>query len=238
MSFLKTLATLAVGIATARGYDKFHKAGGMANLQNMLSGAGTPGGLADTIGGVAEKMGIPGATQTMRGVFDTAGGAAASGVEAAQQGMGSLMSALTGAAASGSGMLGDMIASVTGATPMGAMAEEQAKLMIRAMIEAAKADGAIDADERAQITAHLKDASPEELAFVQDLIAAPLDLDALVAATTAATRTQVYSASLMTIKPDSAVEQAYLAQLATALSLDPAARDALHSAMGLPPLTA
>ena len=144
----------------------------------------------------------------------------------------------TGAAATGSGMLGDMIASVTGATPMGAMAEDQAKLMIRAMIEAAKADGAIDADEQAQITAHLKDASPEELAYVQSLMAAPLDFDGLVAATTAATRTQVYSASLMAIKPDSAVEQAYLAQLASALGLDPATRDAIHASVGMAPLTA
>lgn len=238
MSFLKTLATLAVGIAAAKGYDKFSKAGGMANLQNMLSGAGAPGGMADSIGGMAEKMGIPGATQTMRGVFGTAGGAAAQGAQVAQEGMGTLMAAVTGAAATGSGMLGDMIASVTGATPMGAMAEDQAKLMIRAMIEAAKADGAIDADEQAQITAHLKDASPEERAYVQTLMAAPLDFDGLVAATTAATRTQVYSASLMAIKPDSAVEQAYLAQLASALGLDPAARDAIHASVGMAPLTA
>lgn len=34
--------------------------------------------------------------------------------------------------------------------------------MIRAMIQAAKADGEIDAEEQARILEHLKDADPEE----------------------------------------------------------------------------
>ena len=84
---------------------------------------------------------------------------------------------------------------------------------------------------------HLKDASAEETAYVQGLMAAPMDLDGLVAATSEASRVQVYSASLMAITPDSAVEQAYLAQLATALGLDAATRDGIHTSMGQPPLT-
>lgn len=237
MSFIKALATLAVGFAAAKGYDRFQKAGGMANLQNTLKGAGAPGGVADNIGGMAERAGIPGATEALRGIFGTAGGAAASGAAAAQSGFGAVVAAITGAAAAGSGMMGDMVAKVTAGTPFGDLAEGQAKLLIRAMIEAAKADGTIDADEQARIMAQLKDASPEETAYVQDLMAAPIDLTGLVAATGATMRTQVYSASLMAIKPDSPVERAYLAQLGLALGLDQAEREAIHAAMGMEPLT-
>ena len=236
MSFIKTLATLAVGLAAAKGFERFQKAGGLANLQTNLKGAGAPGGMADSIGGMAEKMGLPGATETVRGMFGTAGGAAAEGTAAAQAGFGSLMTAIAGATAAGTGMMGDMVASMTGGTPAGQMMEGQAKLMIRAMIEAAKADGVIDAAEQARITDHIKDSGPEEIAYVQALLAAPIDMDGLVAATDATMRSQVYSASLMAMRVDTPVERAYLAQLATALGLDAAARDAIHTGLGLGPL--
>ncbi len=238
MSFIKTLATLAIGFAAAKGFDRFQKGGGMTGLQGNLKTAGAPGGMADVIGGMAERVGIPNATETVRGVFGSVGGAAAQGTAAAQSGIGGLMAAMTGAAAAGTGAMGDMIASLTGGTPAGEMMEGQAKLMIRAMIEAAKADGAIDADEQAGIMDHLKDASPEELAYVKDLLAAAPDMAGLAAATGAALASQVYSASLMSIRVDTAAERAYLAGLATALGLDDATRDGLHAAMGLDPLTA
>lgn len=237
MSFLKTLATLAVGFAAAKGYDSFRKTGGMTGMQDRLKTAGAPGGLADTLGAMAEKMGIPGATETARGLFGSVGGAAASGTEAMQSGLGSLMSALTGAGAAGAGAMGGMLSGLTDGTPAGALLEDQARLMIRAMIEAAKADGAIDAEEQARLSEHLKDLDADQQAYVRDLMAAPRDLPGLVAATDAALRAQVYSASLMAIRLDSPAERAYLAQLATALALDDAARDGLHVAMGLAPVS-
>lgn len=232
MSFIKTLATLAVGFAAAKGYQKFRQGGGMAGLQDNLKTAGQPGGIADTIGGMAEKMGIPGATETVRTMMGQAGGMAASGAEAAQSGLGGMMSAVTGAAAAGTGAMAGIFASLTQGTAVGAMAEGQAKLMIRAMIEAAKADGAIDADEQARIMDHLKDAEPAEIAYVQDLMAKPMDLAALVADTDATMRTQVFSASVAAIRVDSAVERAYLIELAKALGIDDVTRDALIAAAG------
>jgi len=230
MSFIKTLVTLAVGFAAAKGYQKFRTGGGMAGLQDNLKSAGAPGGVADTIGGMAEKIGIPGATETVRNLMGQAGGMAATGAEAAQSGLGGMMSAVTGAAAAGTGAMAGIFASLTQGTAVGGMAEGQAKLMIRAMIEAAKADGAIDADEQAKIMEHVKDAEPAEIAYVKDLMAAPPDLAGLAADTDTAMRSQVFSASLMAIRVDSAAESAYLVQLAQALGIDDATFDALIAA--------
>ena len=59
MSFMKTLASVAVGFAAAKGLEKYQKMGGMAGLQDMMQGAG--GGLGmDQIGKMAEQFGLPG----------------------------------------------------------------------------------------------------------------------------------------------------------------------------------
>jgi uncharacterized membrane protein YebE (DUF533 family) len=236
MSFIKTLAILATGFAAARGYDKYRKIGGMAGVKGELENAGAEGGAVDQIGQMVEKLGVPGAAKTMRDMAASYGPKAAEAGAAAEAGLGGLMGSLQGMLAAGAGSVGEMIGTMTAATPMGAVAEENARLLIRAMCQAAKADGEIDADEKAKIMAHLATASDQERAYVEEQMAAPLDMDGLVAASTAALATQVYSASLMAISPDKPVEQAYLAQLATALGIDKATRDGLHAAMGVSPL--
>lgn len=238
MSFIKTLAILATGFAAARGYDKYRKAGGMTGVKGELENAGAAGGMADQIGQMVEKLGVPGAAKTMRDMAANYGPKAAEAGVAAEAGLGGLMGSLQGMWAKGAGSMGEMIGTMAGATPMGGMVEENARLLIRAMCQAAKADGEIDADERARIMAHLADATAEERAYVEEQMAAPLDLDGLVAASSSAMAAQVYSTSLMAISPDKPVEQAYLAQLASALGLDKATRDGVHASMGLPPLNA
>ena len=57
MSFVKTLATLAVGFAAARGVDKFRKMGGLDGMKDAMRGAGAPGGIADQMGDMADKFG-------------------------------------------------------------------------------------------------------------------------------------------------------------------------------------
>ena len=59
MSFVRTLATLAVGFAAAKGMQKVKEMGGMDALRDKMCGAGQPGGMADDIGAMAQKMGIP-----------------------------------------------------------------------------------------------------------------------------------------------------------------------------------
>lgn len=238
MSFMRTLATMAVGFAAAKGLEQYQKIGGMAGLQDMFANAGAPGGLADQLGGMADKMGVPGGSQMMRNAMAQVGQFTSATTGATQAGLGGLFATLGGTAAAGSGMMAEMMGALTKGTPVSDMAEQNAKLMIRAMIQAAKADGQIDPDEQARILGHLKDAAPDEIAYVKEQLAAPLDVAGLVADTQSAMKSQVYSSALMAITVDSPAEKAFLGQLATALGIDPAARDGLHVAQGREPLAA
>ena len=229
MSFMRTLATLAVGFAAAKGLEQVNRMGG---FDAMMKAATGPGGM----GAMAEKMGLAGGQRAMQDAFRQMTGLGGAG--AAQAGLGGLFATLGGAAASGSGMMADMMGSLTRGTPVSDMAEQNARLMIRAMILAAKADGQIDPQEQAQILGHLTDASADEIAFVKAEMAAAPDLGRLITETQATMKAQVYGAALMAITVDSAAEKTFLQQLAQGLGLDPAARDAIHAAQGRAPLGA
>lgn len=106
------------------------------------------------------------------------------------------------------------------ASPAGS--NEFVLVLIRAMIAAAKADGHIDDAERALIMDKVKaaDVSGEAAAFIERELASPTDIDALVAAaTTEEQRVELYTASRLTIEPDSRAERGYLDLLAGRLGL-------------------
>ena len=231
MSFVRTLATLAAGYAAAKGADKFKEMGGMKGLQDMMSGAGGAGG-ENPLGDMMQKMGLPGgdALQGMLGQL-TGGGAAASGAGAA--GLGGLMAALGGAQATGQEQAASMMDALTGTTVATDTQENNAKLMIRAMIQAAKADGEIDEDEKAKILEHMGEMGPEELEFVKAELAGPIDIEGLASATSDQMKAQVYAVSLMAVKVDHASEARYLNGLADAMGLSPEIRDQVHRSMGI-----
>lgn len=239
MSFMGTLAKVAVGFAAAKGMDKYTKMGGMAGMQEMFKGAGSSGGgMADQIAAMAEKMGMPGggkAVRDMMGSFGMGGGASN---EAAAAGFGGLMSAMGGAAAASGQQMDSMLDGMFANTPVSVAAENNAKLMIKAMIQAAKADGEIDPEERAKIMDQLGDAPQEEVDFVKEQLEAPVDVAALAAEAGDNAKAQVYSTSLMAIRVDNEQEANYLRRLATALGLSDEARDRVHAAMGVPTLSA
>lgn len=234
MSFVRTLATLAVGFAAARGVQKYRELGGMEGVKGALRNAGAPGGMADQMGGYAERLGLPGGKDQVRDMFAKFGTQAASATEATEAGLANLVSSMSAAGAAGAKGLGDLFEATTAGTPVNAVMEEQAKLMIRAMIQAAKADGEIDATERAKIMDHLGDATPEELAFVNAELAAPVDAAALAASVGESAKAQVYSSALMAITVDTEPEKAYLRQLAAGLGLAPDKVAEIHAAMGKP----
>ncbi|MBN2631507.1 MAG: DUF533 domain-containing protein [Rhodobacteraceae bacterium] len=234
MSFVKTLATLAVGFAAAKGVEKFRTMGGMEGVKDALAKAGEPGGVGDQMGAMAEKMGVPNGREAVRGMMEKFGTSAVAATGQAEAGLGSLMTAMTGAAAAGAKNMGGLMEALTGATPAGAMAEENARLMIRAMIQAAKADGQIDAAEREVILSHLSDASDEEIAFVEAEFDAALDPVALAQGVADTARAQVYSTSLMVLQVDTEAERVYLRNLAAALHLDAETVAQLHAQMGKP----
>lgn len=105
---------------------------------------------------------------------------------------------------------------------------EFALTLVRAMISAAKADGHIDDEERKKIADRLSLAGigGEAQEFLKNQLAAPLDLDALVAsAKTEAQRVELYTASRLAIEPDTRAERGYLDLLAGRLGLDDALVD-------------
>ena len=233
MSFVRTLATLAAGYAAAKGLEKYKEMGGMAGVQKAMRDNPQVQGATDQLGEMMARMGVPGGAGGIQKMMDQWLGTAGPAGEAAAAGFGSLLTAITGAAAAGTENAGRMMDAVTGKTAATHAMEENARLMIRAMIQAAKADGEIDAEEREKILAQLGDIGPEERAFVEAQIAAPVDIMGLAEDTGDAMKAQVYAMSLMAIRVDKASEAAYLDGLARALGLTSEARAAVHKAMGL-----
>ncbi|NOD98289.1 DUF533 domain-containing protein [Ruegeria sp. HKCCD6228] len=233
MSFMKTLASVAIGFAAAKGMEKYQKMGGMARLQDMMQGAGGGFG-ADQLGKMAEQFGLPGGASGLQDMMSKMG---VGGSTAGAAGLGGLLNAMQGAAKTANQHTGDMMETVFGGTPAGAAMEEQAKLMLRAMIQAAKADGELDEQEKEIILGELgDDVSEEERAFVQEQLNAPIDVMGLAADSGAPLKTQIYATSLAAIRLDNAREASYLRQLSTALGLSDAERDQIHTYMGAPTL--
>jgi len=106
-----------------------------------------------------------------------------------------------------------------------APANEEALLLIRAMIAAANADHAVDDVERHAILEKVTASGlgAEELSFVEDELSNPLDLRTLVAQVKSLEMAeQVYAASVLALEVDSDAERNYLQRLASALNLDTA----------------
>jgi uncharacterized membrane protein YebE (DUF533 family) len=154
-------------------------------------------------------------------------------MQALQKGMGGATSAQSGLAESGtSAPVGYQQASVEAPPEDDASAE----LLLRAMINAAKADGQIDGNEMNKILSKLDEAGADQEAkdFVLAEMRGPLDLDALVAgARTPGLAAAVYAASTMAIKVDTPAEQNYLAQLARRLNISPQVRTSLDASLGV-----
>jgi uncharacterized membrane protein YebE (DUF533 family) len=109
-------------------------------------------------------------------------------------------------------------------------------LTIKAMLNAAKADGCIDEQELQRILGEAsKDGlSAEEREFIEAEARKPLDTDAIVQAVpNLQVGAQIYAASLLAIEVDTDAERRYLEQLAAALGLDDEVVGELHSSLGV-----
>ncbi len=235
--------------------------GGLGGLLEQLAGAG--GGMAS--GGSAQG-GIGGLLEQLAG--GAAGGAGAGGLgdllgqltgqggtssssASTGGGLGDLLGGLLGAAGAGAAggaasngkSFGDILntALQTGGEPPVPPTPHQeaaAALLLRAMIQAAKSDGSIDAAEKAKIMQNLKDATPAEIKFVNALVAAPVDVDGLVRAVPKGLESQVYTMSVMAIDLDNQNEANYLHALAQGLGIGQSQVNAIHAQLGVPALYA
>ena len=108
-----------------------------------------------------------------------------------------------------------------------------AGLMLKAMIQAAKADGEIDDNEKAKLMSEFGELDDDERAFIREQMAAPVDAAALAREVPQGYGPQIYLMSLMAIEFDNRKEAEYLHALAQGLGLDKAAVNAIHEKVGV-----
>ena len=117
--------------------------------------------------------------------------------------------------------------------------EQQTELVLKAMINAAKADGQIDEKEIQRIIGKLQEAGAdqEDQNYVLAEMQKPQVTGELIDAVNGRMEVaaQVYAASLMAIEVDTPAEKAYLAQLASGLGLSPDITRRIEEMVGLTP---
>ena len=114
--------------------------------------------------------------------------------------------------------------------------QDLAMLIVRAMVNAAKADGQVDRDELDKILGRLQKSGADaaDMDFVRQELSAPMDTDAIIAAVTdPQVAAQVYAASLLAISVDTDAERIYIDRLGEGLGLPMEARNQIHSSLGI-----
>lgn len=226
--------------------------GGAANLLQGLAGGGAGGGgLGALLGGGAQggALGQGGLGGLLEQLGGAGGGGQAGGLQnmlgglAGGAGAAGLLGGLTKALGAPSGnSFGEVLNSQFDETPEPALTpdpdqEAMAALMLRAMIQATKADGELDDAEKSKLIEQLGgDVDAEEAQFVQAEMQRPLDVDGLVNDTPKALAPQVYAMSLLGIDLDSQAEAQYLHTLAQGFGLDAATVNDIHNQLGVPTL--
>lgn len=112
-----------------------------------------------------------------------------------------------------------------------------AELVLKAMVNAAKADGRLDESEIGRMVGKVQEFGTDRLGsdFLKVEMEKPMDTEALVAAARGKPElaAQLYAASLLAIEVDTPAEEEYLARLAEALGLAPEVTRELRRAVGL-----
>jgi uncharacterized membrane protein YebE (DUF533 family) len=112
----------------------------------------------------------------------------------------------------------------------------QATLLIKAMTNAAKADGEVDREEQQRIVSRLGEVSQDEIDFVRRELSQPLDLEEFVNSIPTGMEQQVYAMSLMAIDIDTQAEAQYLHKLAQATQITPQVSNLIHQQLGAQPI--
>ena len=223
-----------LGGLTGGGAQSGAAGGNLTDLLGGLTRGGVPSGAAG--GGLADLLG------GLTGAVRPQGGATPGGSN-----MGSLLGSLAMVALQMFSQRGAASGQSAFAAPAGAAAGQasptmdatqtyqQALAFIKAMINAAKADGQIDAEEQEKIVSRLGDIGPQEAEFIREEMSKPLNFDFFADITQDLTP-QIYAVSLMAINLDTPAETSYMQQLAQGLGLDPQTINGIHAKLGLAPL--
>jgi hypothetical protein len=109
---------------------------------------------------------------------------------------------------------------------------DQALVLVRAMVNAAKADGQISPDEQRSILEQVGAGSPEATRFLRDELTKPLDVREFAWSVPIGMEQQVYSMSLVAVDAASGTESRYLQELAHGLRLPAEVRNQLDRRYG------
>lgn len=137
-----------------------------------------------------------------------------------------------------SGGLGGLLGGLGGGdddekAPADQMDDEQAMIIIRAMTNAAKADGTVDQSEIDAIIERAGDLDDEEQEILRNELNAPLDLDDFIDSVPSGMEADVYAASMLPIEVDTVAEAEYLRNLAAGLGLEEDQIADIHDALGV-----
>lgn len=233
MSLVKMLGKLAVGALVAKGVGKV--------VQNKMGGSAPAGGSGGGLGGLLGGNSSGGMGELLGG-----GGNSASAGGGLPGGLGGLLESLGGAgagaggAAGGAGGLGDLLNSVLkGGQPAQEPTpdqNQQAEVMLKAMLNAAKCDGELDDAEKQKIMKNLDDVTAEDMEFIRRELAAPVDVAGFIRDVPRGMEQQVYLMSLMAIDLDSRAEAEYLDSLAKGMGISEQASNQIHQKLGVPTL--
>ena len=115
--------------------------------------------------------------------------------------------------------------------------EQEAEVIVKAMINAAKADNRIDETEIQKIVGKLEQGglTQEEKNFFVNEAKKPMDINAVIASAGGQPdmAAQIYAASLLAIEVDTPAEKQYMQQLATGLGLNSQVTAHIEGALGL-----
>lgn len=195
--------------------------------QSLASGAAQPG--------LSQASGSAG------GAAGAAGGIGAL-ADVAKKLFGQAQGKSAGAVGAGAGMLGELFggggkfsqkaaaADVSGASIGTVEGEDQADLLLKAMVAAAQADGNISPQEQEKIAESLGgQLGASEISELKELFANPVDVNSLLSQVKdPATALKVYLVSAMTVNPNNPQDQRYIEQLSSALGISGQAAQAIQ----------
>jgi uncharacterized membrane protein YebE (DUF533 family) len=240
------------GLRSRTSADRLGRSlGGWAsNQSSWRAGSGAPGG---TLGGILNEAGR--AVGGNRNLAIGGLGALAGALLGGRRGLGG---ALTGGLGGGvMALLGAMAfqalrnragqESQTTRVPLGLAAPQSeaekaelarsSELVLKAMINAAKADGQVDQEEMRRILAKIQESGADQqaLEYLTAELKKPMETDSLVqeAKGKPELAAQLYAASLLAIEVDTPEERKYLDELASALGLEPEVTQHIHEQLGV-----
>jgi len=214
------------------------RSGGAVAGSAGSSGGGLGGVLGDALGGLAGNQAALGSLGALAGAIIGGGGRATRG--AIGGGALAILASLALSALKNAGQAPSQTpnALVNDPAPhQQAEMEADTMIIIKAMINAAKADGRIDQQEMEQITGKLAEdgLQEEEKQFFLTEAAKPLDTQALIAAAQGRPElaAQIYAASLLTVDVGTLQNADYLRGLAAGLGLSPQVTQHIEQSLGI-----